>query len=345
VDDWKQDHFYGMKSFFSRMYENGGFVGERDYGLVKFRTTANEDKTARLMFLSGAVVEEPEVPEPSDEEKKKEKQRLEELKKNKQAPPPPAFSRRAQLVKVALQPGEDRFLARSIVNRVWQRLFGHGLVMPLDQMHSENPPSHPELLDWLARDLAANSYDLRRLVRGLVLSQAYSRSSYWEGNERPRADLIAVASLRPLTPQQYAASLKVASADHDSFPADMKPEEFEKQMEAIDNSARAFAGEIEMPGDDFQIGVNEALLFSNGERVVKEFLSEGKGRLVTRLAEIVEVDELVDSAVWSVLGRPADSEELQILGQYVSARQDRRVQACQQIVWALVTGAEFRFNY
>ena len=39
VPDWTQHHFFGMKSFFSRTFDNGGFVTERDYGLVKFKTT------------------------------------------------------------------------------------------------------------------------------------------------------------------------------------------------------------------------------------------------------------------------------------------------------------------
>ena len=63
---------------------------------------------------------------------------------------------------MALEPGERDFFARSIVNRLWHRFFGVGLVMPLDQMHSENPPSHPELLAWLARDTIEHGYDLRR---------------------------------------------------------------------------------------------------------------------------------------------------------------------------------------
>ena len=57
--------------------------------------------------------------------------------------------------------------------------------MPLDQMHSANPPSHPDLLAWLARDAATHGYDLSRLIRGLVLSRAYARSCRWEGEERP----------------------------------------------------------------------------------------------------------------------------------------------------------------
>ena len=80
-------------------------------------------------------------------------------------------------MEVVLQPGQNEFFARAIVNRMWHRVFGLGLVMPLDQMHSENPPSHPELLQWLARDLVQHKYDLRRLIRGLVLSETYARDS------------------------------------------------------------------------------------------------------------------------------------------------------------------------
>ena len=103
VSEWTQDHFYGMKSFFNRTFDNGGLLGEREYGLVKFTTNFGESRQASLMFLNGTVLEEPASKDPTGEEQKAEKAKLEELKKKKQPPPAPAFSRRAQLVEVALQ--------------------------------------------------------------------------------------------------------------------------------------------------------------------------------------------------------------------------------------------------
>jgi hypothetical protein len=345
VEDWKQDHFYGMRSFFSRTFDNGGFLAERGYGVDKFRNKAGEEKTARLMFLTGTVLEEPEAKDPTDEEKKKEKQQLEELKKQKKAPPPPEFSRRAQLIDVALQSGEDRFLARALVNRVWLRLFGHGLVMPADQMHSANPPSHPELLDWLARDFSEHGYDLRRLFRGLVASRAYARSSLWEQSERPRPDLFAVANLRPLTPQQYSASLRLATADSRTLPGLDQAAELEKQIESIDNSARGFANELEMPGESFQVGVSEALLFANSDRLIKDFLTEGKGRLISHMLEQNDPRQRAETAVWSILTRAPEPDELDLLADYLARREDRPLEACRQLVWALLASSEFRFNY
>src|SRR5438552_814370 len=129
------------------------------------------------MFLTGKTADLPGTEDPGSEEKKKEKALIDKLKKEKKTPPAPKSSARARLVELALEPGQRDFFTRSIVNRTWYRLFGHGLVMPLDQMHSENPPSHPELLQWLARDMADHGFDLRRLLRGIVLSNAYARSS------------------------------------------------------------------------------------------------------------------------------------------------------------------------
>src|SRR5262245_10022230 len=208
VDDWKQDHFYGMKAFFSRSFDNGGFLAEREYGEVRFKTTKGQEKLAKMMFLTGRVIDDPAATrKPTGEKQRKERDRLEAAKRKRQPPPAPKFSARAKLVETALQPGPNDFFARAIVNRMWHRVFGYGLVMPLDQMHSANEPSHPELLQWLARDLVEYRYDLRRLLRGLVLSKAYSRSSRspltlpspprGEGRVRgtgpaPRPDLFAV---------------------------------------------------------------------------------------------------------------------------------------------------------
>ena len=345
VQDWKQDHFYGMKSFVARTFDNGGSLAEHDIGLVKFKTTKGVEKKAQMMFITGKVIDHPSIREPKDDDLKKEKELIEKHKKDKTQLPTPAFSSRKTLVEVSLQKEQRDFFARSIVNRMWYRMFGTGLVMPLDQMHSENPPSHPELLEWLARDMADHGYDIRRLIRGLVLSKAYSRSSKWTGgSERPIPSLFAVAPVKALTPMQLAVSLKIASTDPDRF-SKGKPEEIEKTIDGIEQNARGFADLIEQPTEDFQIGVGEALLFSNNDRPFQEFLAEGGDKLVSRLTKAKSPRETVELAVRSILCRNPDPEELNALEKFLSQRQARNLEACRQVVWALLTSPEFRFNH
>ncbi|MFN3150318.1 DUF1549 domain-containing protein [Bremerella sp.] len=345
VFEWSQDRFYGMKSFFNRTFENGGFVGERDYGLVSYQTTKGESRQAELMFLTGTVVEEPESAEPDDDAKKEEKKKLEELKKQKKAPPEPEFSRREQLVEVALRSGENNYFAKAIVNKVWNRFFGHGLVMPLDQMHPENPASHPELLEWLARDLVEHNYDLTRLVHGLVSSEAYCRSSVWKGEGRPEPDMFAVGSVRPLTPYQYSTLLRVASANPDVLGAEQKEEDIQSRLANLENAARGFARELEQPGADFQIGVAEALMFSNNERIRNDLLRDSKDNLIGKLKQTEDNTELVNIAAMAIWNRSPETDEQAALVGYLEARADRRDEAIGQMVWAMLTCSECRFNY
>jgi hypothetical protein len=76
----------------------------------------------------------------------------------------------AQLADLVTKPENGRF-ARTIVNRLWARLFGRGLVEPIDEM--EQPPWHADLLDWLASDLVEHRYDLKRTLAVLLTSGAY----------------------------------------------------------------------------------------------------------------------------------------------------------------------------
>src|SRR5207244_12387317 len=133
--------------------------------------------------------------------------------------------------------------------------------------------------------------------------------------------------------------------DPASLPATLKPEEFEKRIAGLENSARGFAPLFDQPGDDFQIGVNEALLFSNGDRLQKEFLADAGDRLVGRLKQGKDVNQVIDVAVRNVYCRPPRPEEVQLLSEYLRRRQDRPAEACRQLVWALLTSSEFRFNY
>lgn len=344
VPDWSQEHFYGMKSFFNRSFENGEFVGERNYGAVDFKSVTGDSKTAGMMFLTGEKIVEPDTQELNDEQRKQEKQHLEELKKQKQPPPPPAFSRRTQIVDAGLRPSSMPFFARSIVNRVWHRLMGRGLVNPLDQMHSQNPPSHPELLDWLSRDIAAHGYDLRRLIRGIARSQAYARSSMWDSATRPAPDLFAVAVVRPLSPQAYAASLRLAATNPDSL---SKGDDAERarRIQGLVDATRGFAASFELPTDDFQIGSDESLLLSNSEKLAKELLGEGNETLLGKLKTTPDAPTAIDLAIWNIFGRAPEDNERKLLLEYVQQRQDRVVEAYRQMIWAMLTSSECRFAY
>lgn len=345
VKDWKQDHFYGMKSFLARTYEAGGAVAERDAGLVKFKPTKGPERQAKLMFLTGVVVETDTLRELTKDEQKKEKEAADKKKdKTAAAPARPKFSAREKLVEVALQPKEAEFFSRSIVNRIWHRFFGSGLVNPIDQMHSENPASHPELLTWLARDTAAHKYDLRRLIRGLVMSKAYSRDSRYTSESRPEDKFFAVAKLKPLTPQQLATSLKIATTDPKSYEG-LKADEFEKRIEQAEQAGRGLAALIAQPTDNFQIGVAEALLFSNGDRVTKEFLTDGGGTLLGAAKAAKDPADAVKLLVRTAMARPATAAETTALTAYAAERKDRAAEAYKQILWALVTCPEFRFNH
>jgi hypothetical protein len=345
VRDWKQDQFYGMKSFLGRTFLNGTFVAERDYGVVSYKTVAGEERQARFLFLDGRAVEMPGMTEPPAEVRKEERRRLAEAKAKNQAPPRPQVSARVRLAEVALEPDARDFFARAIVNRIWHRYFGVGLVMPLDQMHAENTPSHPELLSWLARDLIANRYDLRRLIRGLVLSQAYARSSRWDGEiEAPDPRLFAAAALRPLSPMQLATSMWVATTDPASFADGASPEALDAKVAALEDRARALATTIARPGEDYQIGASEALLLSNGAPL-GDLLAEGGDRLAGRLAGMANRHEQIDLAIRNVLARPPDEEEFALLDAFLTERSDRPAEGCRQLLWSLLTSSEFRFNH
>jgi hypothetical protein len=350
VPDWKQDHFYGMKAFFARTFaarsSGNGFVGERASGEVRFKTTDDVEHKARLMFLTGRRVDEPSSREPSSEDKKKEAEALDRAKKAKAPPPAPSFSARAKLVEVALAPTDREFFTRAIVNRLWYRLFGHGLVMPLDQMHSANPPSHPELLAWLARDLAEHGYDLKRLIRGLVLSDSYARASRWEGGgDAPRPSLFATALVRPLTPAQLATSLLIATTDPISLPPDHQSAEFARRIEACEKSAGELARSFTTSGGDQQIGASEALFFSNGKEIAQKLLRSGADTLIALLERSTAPDQAVKMAVFSVLSRFPDADEKKVLTAFLAERTDRPDEAYRQLVWALLAGSEFRFNH
>lgn len=346
VPDWKQDHYFGLASFFQRTYPTQrGLVAEKFDGRLKFTTVAGEEKQAAFLFLSGTAVDEPALTW-TDDTRKTTEEAVAKAEKEAEAPPPPLpeFSPRSTLVRLALDQGEQGFLARNYVNRVWARLIGRGLVHPLDQMHSENPPSHPDLLDALARDFVQHSYDSQRLIRSIVLSEAYARDSHWTTGDRPPPELFAVANVRPLTPRQVSLSLDIATLAPTQTATATTGEGWPAQREQLESRAAGLASRLELPEDGFQVSVDEALLFSNGTVVADDYLKTTDDRLVGAVASS-SPDDAVTSIFTSILSRSPSEDERQAIVSYLAQRSDRPNDGLKQVVWALLASPEFRFNH
>ena len=104
-------------------------------------------------------------------------------------------------------------------------MFGRGLIHPLDQMHSANPPSHPELMELLSQDLIDHGYDLRRLIHAIALTDTYARSLDSAGvhSDEPAdpspVELFGSALPRALSPHQLSLSLIHCNAQSAAAPA------------------------------------------------------------------------------------------------------------------------------
>ena len=86
------------------------------------------------------------------------------------------------------------------------------------------------------------------------------------------------------------------------------------------------------------------MLFANNEAMQKQLL-EGNDGLVARLVKEPAIAKRAELAVKAVLCRPAQANEIKALTEYLQKRDDRPTAGCQQVVWALLTSAEFRFNH
>src|ERR1043166_1145388 len=214
-DRYTQEDFYGMVAFFARvnqkkvepkdqkdqrveLYEN--VKGEASYGEGKGQ------KTVPPKFLDGAT------PEAGKE-------------------------RREEFAKILTRKDNLQF-AKAVVNRYWAHFFGRGIVHPVEDFSGRVKPSHPDLLDELAREFVALGYDLKWLVWKIPGSQTYQLSSRISPKKAPHEKFFAVALTRPLTPEQiYAALTRVLSGD-DAPVAD--PKVAEKMGNAKDNLLKEF---------------------------------------------------------------------------------------------------------
>jgi hypothetical protein len=113
---------------------------------------------------------------------------------------------RERLAALITAPRNERF-ARVIVNRLWRQYIGKGIVEPVDDWETATP-SHPELLDWLARELVTHKYDLKHVARLILNSHTYQRETRLEpAGDKPEQRLFAGPARRRMTAEQLVDSL------------------------------------------------------------------------------------------------------------------------------------------
>lgn len=234
----------------------------------------------------------------------------------------------------------NRLFARAIVNRLWAKYFGRGIVEPLDDLSDENKPTHPELLDELERALVASHFDARLLIASIVNSRAYQGADDSAARASEAADFPYFTSpaARLLNAEQLDISLHVAAGI---------PWERAEESVSYDRSER------ESFLDRFQDDSTRA-----ATRSIPQSLTLMNGSLIARVtdpqsspavlaiadAPFLGPSEQLESLFLMTLNRFPTLSEQQILSKYLdpTTNSDARRRTISHLLWALLNSSEFQ---
>lgn len=346
-ETWTQLDFYGMAAFLSRLQiVSVGkqdtllkfMVAEKSTGDILFTGPAKEQKAGQKgepvkpKFLLGEPLAEPEVP-PDFKQPKFEDNKV---------PEKPSFSRKDQLADW-ITASDNPFFARAIANRLWAQYLGRGLVHPVDNMSESNKPTHPELLDRLAAELKAHQFDLKWYIRELVSSKTYQLSSRGSADE-PLPIWHEYGRVRPLSAEELLDSWRTATW-YDAVEAEKKNKEPSKNRfhPVAKGYMLQFFGTPSAGTGDFQGGLHEHLFLNNGP--LSQLVERQKGSLAEWAASSPDpLEQRIERLYLSTLTRRPTAEETERLKAFVGDG-DLKNTRWQDVVWALVTCSEFRFNH
>jgi hypothetical protein len=257
----------------------------------------------------------------------------------------PGTPTRAALAEWTTAP-ENPFFARAAVNRVWAHFFGIGLAEPVDDMSEENPPSHPELLDELAREFTAHRFDVKFLIRAITNSRTYQRSSRQTHASQNEPRLFARMAIRGMTPEQLYDSLVQATGFREAEVANPRRNPFGAMSPRAEFLSK-FASQ-DKPAET-QTSILQALSLMNGRFVADATHLENS----VTLAAVIDApfhktpQQRIETLYLATLGRKPRPDEMDRLTKYVSGGGPKKDQkaALADVFWALLNSAEFRLNH
>jgi hypothetical protein len=261
-------------------------------------------------------------------------------------------NRRDELAKMIVA---SPYLSRAIVNRIWGHFMGYGFTKPVDDMGPHNPPTNPELLDRLATDFAVHhydtdGYDLKQLMRWIVLSEPYGLSSRIIPGNRTDDPMLGEKPqfshfyLRQMSAEELYESLLTATS------ADKTRGSSEEQEKAKQEWLKQFV--INFGTDDggetttFNGTIPQTLMMFNGS-LMKGATAAEKGSVLDLVANNSRYSptDKINYLYLAGLSRKPNRTELELANALLAARKGSTVAALQDVWWAVLNSNEFIINH
>ncbi len=255
-------------------------------------------------------------------------------------------NRRQELARLVITSPQ---LSPALVNRLWSHYFGFGFTRPVDDIGPSNQPSHPELLAKLSDQFAAHNYDVRKLMKWLVLSDAFSRSSRITANNLADAPEAGSA---PLFSHYYTRQLQVEEVYNSLLIAADLRKKSSNQSELAKARIDWLAQFNRPMGTDdseeethFNGAMRQSLIMMNGD-LMRKAVSSGEGSLLKHLQlSNLKPDEKVEHLFLAALSRQPNKRELEAVKQLSAQHRDHPAAVLEDIWWALLNSNEFILDH
>jgi hypothetical protein len=325
---WSQEHYYQLAAFFGRMKSKGQGISPPISGEPEYWWAATAGSVQHPVTGNTVVPCPPAGSEMPYEEGKDPRQTLVQWMTAEQNP----------------------FFAKAIVNRVWAEFFGRGIVDPVDDFRESNPATHEALLDWLVRDFQTHGYDLKHLMRRIMSSALYQQSTLPNATNVADTRNFSRALKRRLPAEvlmDAVADLTASALNWEGMPTGSRATQtwnYQLESNFLDAFGRPDASQ-ECPCErDKQSSVVQALHLMNSPTLHGQ-LSPSTGRLRKLDRSGKTEPELVQEIYLLAYSRLPSAAELQAALRHFNRAGSTKLQATEDLTWALINSAEFVFNH